>query len=354
MAEQQSEELDIDATVDSLVEDLGFVESPPGGEDSDSTVTLGEAADGKEPPPGTTRGEDGKFAKAAIEGTPAAGGAPAVPAASGDQTVAAPPKSVPVELHAEWAKTPKPVQEFYAKREQDFLNGTEQYRQAATYGQMLHEKIHPYMPYLNSKTYADGRQVPVQDAIAFLLNAEYQLSTGTPDQKAQVFAKLAQDYGVDLAQLPQPEQNIDPAVLALRKEVTTLRSGLTQFQQSQIAGARAELGKQVETFASDPKNLYFDEVADDIVTMINAGLDLPTAYERAVWANPVTRQKEQARLDKERNDSAKVKEAERVKAAKEAKAANLRGKSEGRAPTALPETMDETIANQLAEIKARG
>jgi len=59
--------------------------------------------------------------------------------------------------------------------------------------------------------------------------------------------------------------------------------------------ARHASALEVNAFASDPAHPFFDEVADDIVAFVRAGDSLSKAYEKAVWANPVTREKEIAR-----------------------------------------------------------
>lgn len=76
-----------------------------------------------------------------------------------------------------------------------------------------------------------------------------------------------------------------------------------------VCGGKAEemarVAREVETFSQDPAHPYFDEVADDIITElkmqeINGQVkDLSKAYEKAVWANPVTRQKELARIQRD-------------------------------------------------------
>lgn len=67
------------------------------------------------------------------------------------------------------------------------------------------------------------------------------------------------------------------------------------------AEERAAITKEVNAFAADPAHPFFDEVSDDIVAFLKTGASLAEAYEKAVWANPVTRQKEIARRQKEKD-----------------------------------------------------
>jgi S1-C subfamily serine protease len=67
------------------------------------------------------------------------------------------------------------------------------------------------------------------------------------------------------------------------------------------AEEKAAITKEVNAFATDPAHPFFDEVSDDIIAILKTGASLAEAYEKAVWANPVTRQKEIARRQKEKD-----------------------------------------------------
>ncbi len=66
------------------------------------------------------------------------------------------------------------------------------YRQVA---EAFHGVISPYQAHIASK----GVSPP--QAVQALLAAEYQLSTGSPEQKAKILAQLAKDYGVEVDSL---------------------------------------------------------------------------------------------------------------------------------------------------------
>ena len=67
------------------------------------------------------------------------------------------------------------------------------------------------------------------------------------------------------------------------------------------ADENAKVSKIVDDFAKDPAHPYFDELADEIALQIKAGKTLQDAYETAVYANPVTRAKELARIQLEKD-----------------------------------------------------
>jgi hypothetical protein len=48
----------------------------------------------------------------------------------------------------------------------------------------------------------------------------------------------------------------------------------------------------LETFSNDPKNEFYLDVRMDMATLLESGRakDLKDAYDKAVWANPETRQ----------------------------------------------------------------
>ena len=112
----------------------------------------------------------------------------------------------------------------------------------------------------------------------------------------------------------------------------------------------------IEKFASDPANIYFDELADDIAALIRGGVtrDIKVAYEKALWANPAVRAKEQARVAQAAESERIRKANEAAEKARKATSANLRSTARSGGPTAAKSTsLDETLERTLAEIQAR-
>jgi hypothetical protein len=115
--------------------------------------------------------------------------------------------------------------------------------------------------------------------------------------------------------------------------------------------------QEVEAFASrlddagKPLHPYFDEVADDIVGLIQAGqaADLQSAYEKAIWLNPVTRDKEVARL----NSAAAEKAKRAAEEAKRAEAANVKTSAKAATAGSPKGSMDDTMRETLKAIQAR-
>lgn len=108
--------------------------------------------------------------------------------------------------------------------------------------------------------------------------------------------------------------------------------------------------KEVEAFASEHE--FFDDVADDIVPFINAGATLQEAYEKAIWANPVTREKEIARLEKDKQEKLEKEKQEKLEKARKARSTNVKSDT-AKAPTGPKGKMFDDLDDLYAEIQSR-
>jgi hypothetical protein len=268
------------------------------------------------------------------------------PPAPGDE----PPRTWKPEVAALWAGLDPAVKAEVQRREQDIFKGIEQYKTAAQTGQAYQSVIDPYMPILKQFNIDPVTQVKG------LMNAHYQLATGSPETKAALFQQLARDYNVDLSSLPEPSY-VDPAVQALRAELNGVKSTLSAREAAELRTQQETLSRQIDTFASDKTaHPYFDEVANDIANLLTAKVSstLEDAYERAVWANPVTRAKEQTRLSVAAEAKRVDEEKARAAKARQSLRANVRPTAKNGSATAPVGSMDDTIQETLARINARG
>lgn len=272
---------------------------------------------------------------------------PSEDAAEPEVEATPPPASWSKDKHEFWGKMPKEAQDYYLVREKQMLDGLEQYKGDAGLGKQMKEVFTPYKAFLA----AQGIDEP--KAAQYLMNAHYKLSHGAPNEKQAYFRQLAESYGITLSGVAPEESNIDPTVKALQEKVNALESNVTQREQALLNEHRNKVAKDVETFASDPKNPYFDEVADDIVLLLNGGATLQDAYDKAVWANPITRAKELARVQTETETKFKEKASKEVAVAKKAISTNVKSRDNGKAPTAPIGTWDDTMKATLAKINAR-
>lgn len=262
----------------------------------------------------------------------------------------APPASWKKEMHEVFAKLPKEAQDYIEQREQQMADGLEKDRGDANLGRVMRDTMAPYRAMLQAQGVDEPR------AVQALMNAHYKLSNDSPVEKAKYFAGLAKSYGIDFSHLQQEQSQIDPTVKALQDELEGIKRTLSSGQQAAMNEAKTRVVKDVDAFASDPAHPYFDEVSDDIVSMIQAGHELKDAYEKAVWANPVTRQKEIARITQENEAKLREKSLATAKAAKAAASINIKTRDTSRTPTGPKGTMndlDGALRETLREIKSR-
>lgn len=235
------------------------------------------------------------------------------------------PKSWKQDFAGEWPKIPRPLQEYITgTREKDYLNGLEQYKSGHTAYAEIHEVLTPYMARINSLG------IRPAEAIQSLMNADWALANGSPEQKLNMLAQICATYGIDPSGIkPSGDQPFrTEAELALAKKFDGMESNFKAFVGQHLAGQRAEIDKNVAAFAADPAHPHFNECGDHIARLLSADrtLSLQDAYDQAVWANPTTREKEIVRVSKEKEDKARLEREEAAKTAARARTANLRGK----------------------------
>lgn len=166
---------------------------------------------------------------------------------------------------------------------------------------------------------------------------------------------FVQRRGLDLSSLtnqrgeqPQNPNNaaLNPHIQALMGKVNSLESFIAQQKKAEENAMISKADELYQAFANDPKNIYFNEVKEDMADLLQAGAakDYADAYNKAVWANPATREKlfaEQANAEavkRQKEAEEKAKEAKRVQATNVA----TRG-VHGSSPS-TPLTIDETLS----------
>lgn len=260
-----------------------------------------------------------------------------------------PPKSWKQEKHELWSKLPRDAQEYYTEREKQFLDGIEQYKGDAGYARQLREIITPYRATLA----AQGISEP--QAVQYLLNAHYQLTNGTPEERARAYRQIGADLGLvaEAAAEDPNAQAVDPAVKQLQTELREVKTALTQEQQAKFAEAQQRADAETNAFYADPANVYINEVGHDMVPFVKMGLSLKEAYTKAVWGNPVTREKEIARFQTEAAEKLKANAKTEAETARKASSTNVRSTESRRAPTEPKGSMDDTMRETLKKIRDR-
>ena len=333
---------DLDSAVSEIGSDLGFT-SPEPDEDEREEPETDDAGEEQAEAEGADEPE-GEGEEVAADEKPAEQAA-----------VREPPKSWPKEKHAIWQTLPPEAQDFYTQREKQFLDGLEQYKAGAQYAKQLNDVVAPFRPLLQQQG------INETEAFQYMLAAHANLSTGSPEQRRESFMQIGRDLGIlganDTAdtlnggeQLP-----VDPRVQELQQRLNALESERNRETQARLQRVKVEADTAVEAFAADPENIYFNEVASDMALLVKQGFELKDAYDSAVWSNPVTRAKEQARLQTEAAETAKKAAQEQLQTARRPAATNVRGVESRRAPTEPKGKFlsDESLMDDLKRIKSR-
>ena len=247
-----------------------------------------EASETAEQAAQRARDERGRFARqeAQAEAKPEAPTEPAEP-----RPVRRPPSSWKKDYWQQWERLGgdpelSKLQDYIEQRESEAAKGVSQYKQQYEQVAPLYKAIEPFVPEL--------RQYGIQPEqwITNLGTAHRTLATGTPEQKLQMFAKLATDYGVPLQGLTG--QPVDPQFGMVTETVSALQRELNSIKSQQAQLEQARLQEQIESFKANAP--FFEEVRDTMAGLLQAGVvkDLQAAYEKAVRLNDDVWQKQQA------------------------------------------------------------
>lgn len=251
------------------------------------------------------------------------------------------PSSWRKEMHERWNTLDPEMQDYIEKREEQMRDGLDTNKADSTLGRDIRDTINPYMDLLSSQKLTEA------SAIKYLMNAHAKLSNAPADQKQALLEEFGKAYGVGTT------QQVDPALQAMQSRLSEMENYMTTSQQHTLQVAQEKIVQDVEKFASDPAHPYFDELETEIASLIKAGFDLDEAYEKAVWVNPVTRQKENDRRLSEAEKAATLEAKQKTEKAKKAKAVNVRSRDTQNAPTEPTGTMDDTMRETLLEIQNR-
>ena len=264
------------------------------------------------------------------------------------------PKTWTKEALESWATIPPRAKQEILKREEDFLKGITQYKDRAEIGDRYDKVVEPYKPILQAENID-----PVQMFQSFAAN-HYILSRGTEAQKLELAANMIAGYNIDFNKLisfvgDHIIEPADPRVAALEAEVRELRKGHESRQQQDMTAATERLSAEITAFAQDPAHPYFNELVDDISKLFETGqaTNLQEAYDKAVYLNSTTRQKEIDRLTAEKSNSATAEEQARRDKIAKSTAADLSLDPKSKNGTVPIGSIDDTLAETMARIQGR-
>ncbi len=267
----------------------------------------GAAADnsqGTSPPDdGRARGADGKFIpkEAAPEKVAAAQDSPSTDAAKASEVAVqpvanAPPAGWTAAEKAEWAKLSPAVQAAVSRREQEMSRG----------GQQWSEEKRRYETAISPiATLARSKGLSTEEGIQRLARAQQMLDS----DPVAALKEIAVSYGVNLATLAGSPGEVSSAQApdieaivrqAVQRTVTPLVAPIQDRWRQEEQSRQDTTTQMVVEFAASAGHEHFNSVEEEIMAMIvplkernptwSSKQVLQEAYDRAVYANPVTRQ----------------------------------------------------------------
>jgi hypothetical protein len=228
--------------------------------------------------------------------------------------------------------------EYLNQRESEYKKGVNTYKAEADRFKPLDEAIAPFRDHL--------RQQNINEAqwINNLGRAHMILSQAPPEQKIQMFHRLAQDYGIQLNQGEMQKQQIDPYTQQLmqqlqhmNQEVGTIKSRYEQEENNRLMSEINRVATNVEKFP------HFESVRETMAQLLEKGYaqDLEGAYAKAVRLQDDVWELERERLLKQVSTQT---QAQRVA---KAKSTALSPKSV--TPSGLSSTVDKKDRRSVIE-----
>lgn len=257
------------------------------------------------------RDESGQFAKAEEKTEPPKAEAPASTPEAQEKAPEAkrPPSGWTAQAKALFDTLPPEIQDEVIRNDDNFHKGISEYKQDRQLRQAMEQVVSPYLPMIQRS----GKQ-PLQH-ISGLLQFQYELETNPQ----QTIANLVQHFGIDPSGISQ-QQQADPQVSNLQRELAQMKQMLQQGQQQTQQQTLTQAQSEIQSFANDPKNIYFENVRDDMALLLNSGRakTLSDAYAQACNLNDGVRSAIQAQqlrsAEQKRIEEAKAKAANARKA----------------------------------------
>lgn len=213
---------------------------------------------------------------------PAEGEKPKEPAAPAVEAV---PQSWPKNMADKWKNLDAETRAFISKREEEVHRMATNQDQDRLFGRDMQQVLTPYIPAIKE---AGGTPVGV---IQNALNSMYWLFKGDEKQKQDVVRDIIQTYNINMEGLLEGIEYTDPTIANLQKEIRELKqAGGTQNIDALLTEKmnNVRIDAEIEAFASDPANQYFEQVRPAMVALLNSGIakNLKEAYDAACRADP--------------------------------------------------------------------
>lgn len=212
--------------------------------------------------------------------------------------------------------------DYSQQREKEYATGVSTYRAEATAAKELQSAVEPFMPILQQ------HNMKVGDWIKNLGTAHQTLALGTPEQKLQMFANMAQQYGIPLQAVSQAQQGqVDPMVTQLMQQLQDMNGKVQSVVGWREQQEQRNLQSELARFEDTSKYPHFEQVRGNMAQLLETGMaqDLDSAYAKAVRLDDGAWSAEQER--QAQHSQAATQQASKAEAAAKAKAAAVSPKS---------------------------
>ena len=247
-----------------------------------------------------------------------------------------PPASWKKDYHEAWQTADPKLKEYAWQREEEMKAGVQPLLTKAQFADQMQQAIEPYMQNIR------GLGIEAPQAVKALMEADNVLRHGSPQQKQQYFAQLAQQYGINMGEVQIPPT--DPNFYNIQNELAQVRGEVLNWKQQQEVAQNQALLNEITQFQT--KAEYFEEARPTMIQLLNSGVakDLDDAYQKAVRLDnelfTKQQQSQQAKTEAEKREASN-------KAAKAARAAAVSVKSS--TPGAATKTNAQDRRSLLAE-----
>ena len=200
------------------------------------------------------------------------------------------PSSWKKDYEKDWETLDPRLAAYINQREQEYAKGVSTYKQEWDRAKPVLDALAPYIEQYTR--YGIKPEQLVQNLAA----AHQALALGNPQQKLQQFARLAQQYGVDLrAFAPRPPQlDADGRPLPpnpqvqlqkwLQQQMAPVRQELQQFKAAQAEHQQAQVAGEIERFKAANEHEHFEALKGTMAMLLEKGVvqDLESAYSTAL------------------------------------------------------------------------
>ena len=253
------------------------------------------------------------------------------------------PKAWKKEMEGTWRTASPEFRRYVHEREKQATEGISRYSKHAAQWEQV---TSPLKHLIENNPDADPAGI-----IAKLAESHVRIAQSTPAERRTYLRQLAKGYGVDFAdvaaasdaqQAAGTSDGFTPKQLEILQQtlhplVQTAQQNSEYVNRQVAATATAEVDK----FFSDPKNVFVNEVADDILGIMKKGQaeSLSEAYELAVMKNPAVRARYIASLAA----------ASSAPTSQASKLPNVKSSATPRSPGRFSGSIDDTIAGVIAK-----